>query len=62
MAQMSRRFNFDDFQEQIDDALAENEQAMREFVMPKVTEIRRPGEIGSVVTRLSFELPPDDAA
>lgn len=63
MAEMSRRFNFDDFNEQIREALEDNDQEMaklavrglvavpdklREFQTPIVTEIPRPG--------------PDDAA
>lgn len=65
MAEMSRRFNFDDFQEQIDDALAENQEAMGDLL-----PIRRPrpGEIGGVAITPLYrqwfgdELPPDDAA
>lgn len=60
MAEMSRTFNFDDFDAQIAEALEENERTMAEVV-----PIRRPGQIGSVVTRLTFnpEVPePPDAA
>lgn len=65
MAEMSRRFNFDDFDEQIAEALEANEQAMEPIRQP------RPGEIGGVVVKLSWgydangeytHLPPDDAA
>lgn len=48
MAEMSRRFNFDDFDEQIADALAENEAAFDRVFG------RYPGQIGGVVTRLSW--------
>ncbi len=51
MAEMSRTFNFDDFDQQIADALAENEQAMRPL-------LRRPGEIGGVAIHLSTEIIP----
>ena len=63
MAEMSRRFNFDDFDEQVADALAENDAAMAE-VLP----MRRPGEIGGVAITPLYrewfgdEMPPDDAA
>lgn len=63
MAEMSRLFNFDDFDSQIAEALDENEAAMREFQIPKVAEIRRPGEIGAVALHPTlFEMPPNDAA
>lgn len=58
MAQMSRRFNEEGFWEHVDEVLAENDAVMAPI-------IRRPGEIGSVVTRLTFnpELPePPEAA
>lgn len=59
MAEMSRRFNEDEkFWEHVDEVLAENERVM-------TAKVRRPGEIGSVVTRLTFqpELPePPEAA
>lgn len=63
MAEMSRRFNFDDFDEQVADALAENDAAMAEVLL-----IRRPGEIGAVAITPLYrewfgdEMPPDDAA
>lgn len=62
MAEMSRRFNFDDFDEQIAEALEANEQAMEPIRHP------RPGEIGGVLIRHTFQTPtvteifPDDAA
>lgn len=65
MAEMSRRFNFDDFDGQIAEALEANEQAMEPVRNP------RPGEIGGVVVKLSWcynadgeytYSPPDDAA
>lgn len=67
MAEMSRRFNFDDFQEQIDEALERNEEAMVD-VLP--TRQPRPGEIGGVAITNVIDLnanvfdlqPPDDAA
>lgn len=46
MAEMSRTFNFDDFDEQIAEALEDNQQAME--------RILRPGDIGAVVVRPSF--------
>lgn len=58
MAEMSRDFNFDDFDAQIADALEENDQAMRPL-------IRRPGEIGGValhISERSEEVPPPEAA
>ena len=63
MAEMSRRFNFDDFDEQIAEALEENQEAMHRFQTPKVTEIP-PGEIGGVLIRATFgkEDPPDIVA
>jgi hypothetical protein len=61
MSQMSRGFNFDDFEEQIDEALADNLEVMRPVV-------RRPGEIGAVACSPLFQLwldshetPPDAA-
>lgn len=60
MAHMSRRFNFDDFNEQIAEALADNEAAMAEVV-----PIRRlrPGEIGGVAAKTTVESPePPEAA
>lgn len=60
MAESSRTFNFDDFDQQIADALAGNDEAMATLI-----PIRRPGEIGAVVTHLTFnpEVPePPDAA
>lgn len=60
MAEMSRRFNFDDFDEQVRDALDKNDEAMADLI-----PIRRPGEIGGVAIKLSQELPddlPPDAA
>lgn len=49
MAEMSRRFNFDDFDEQIREALEGNDEAMA-----GVPRRPRPGEIGGVVVQLSF--------
>lgn len=60
MTEMSKGFNFDDFDEQIADALEQNEEAMA-----TVVPIRRPGEIGAVATHLTFhpEMPePPEAA
>lgn len=51
MAEMSRRFNFDNFDEQIREALDRNQEAMADVVPSRPP---RPGEIGSVVTRLTF--------
>lgn len=45
MAEMSRTFNFDDFDAQIAEALERNDEAMK--------PIRRPGEIGSVLCLFS---------
>lgn len=57
MAEMSRRFNFDDFDEQVREALAENDEAMAKLairglvaVPDSVMEITEPPE------------PPDQAA
>lgn len=47
MSESSRTFNFDDFDQQIAEALAENEEIMR----------LRPGRIGSVPTKHTV-LPP----
>ncbi len=61
MAEMSRRFNFDDFDEQVAEALEENAR-----VMAEAKPIRRPGEIGSVIMTPLYrewfgdELPPAD--
>ncbi len=58
MAEMSRRFNFDDFDEQIRDALEQNESLMENLV-----PFRRPGEIGAVAIHLTFNPEiPDGAA
>lgn len=46
---MSIRFNFDDFDQQIVDALAENEQAMADF-----DRVFMPGAIGGVACRPSL--------
>lgn len=43
MAHMSRRFNFDDFDEQCREALDSNDE-----VMGNLIPLRRPGEIGAV--------------
>lgn len=43
MAEMSIRFNFDDFDQQIEEALAQNDEAMDDILRQK-----RPGEIGGV--------------
>ena len=62
MTEFSRTFNFDDFDEQIREALEENELLMENLV-PFKKPVRRPGEIGSVVTRLTFNPDlPDGAA
>lgn len=47
MTEMSRRFNFDDFDQQIADALEEHEQLQRTL---------RPGSIGAVPTRMTTDL------
>lgn len=54
MAEMSRRFNFDDFDEQIRDAL----DSYGEFAdsLPDSLRVRRPGEIGGVALQLTFDL------
>lgn len=49
MAEMSRLFNFDDFDQQIAEALEENDEAMAE-ILPS----RRPGEIGAVAIQYSL--------
>lgn len=49
MAEMSRSFNFDDFDEQIAEALEEHEQAVTDF-----DRVFYPGEIGGVAIQLSF--------
>lgn len=46
MAQMSERFNFDDFDELIREALEEHAQPAQ--------PVRRPGEIGSVICQLTL--------
>lgn len=78
MTEMSRRFNFDDFDQQIADALAEHERLSQDAQMAEEDEAweqyerwlehdtdKQPGEVGAVVTRLSFRpeinLPPDAA-
>lgn len=48
MSESSLHFNFDEYDQQIAEALAENEQAMRPI-------IKRPGAIGSVMLKSSFE-------
>lgn len=53
MAEMSRLFNFDDFDQQIAEALEQNEAAMS-----KVVPLRRPGEIGAVLTRFALDASP----
>jgi hypothetical protein len=50
MAEMSEGFNFDAFDQQIADALAENETMMR-------PHIRRPGEIGGVALGQTLVFP-----
>lgn len=63
MAEMSRRFNFDDFDQQIAEALERNDEGMADLL-----PMRRPGEIGAVAITPLYrewfgdELPPDDAA
>ena len=53
MAESSRTFNFDDFEDQIAEALAGNEEAM--------DRILRPGDIGAVAVKPTLiELPPVD--
>lgn len=49
MAEMSRRFNFDDFDDQVREALEENDIAMAQLAVRGVAQIRRPGEIGGVL-------------
>lgn len=56
MAEMSRRFNFDDFDEQIAEALAENERGMGDLIPMRSP---RPGEIGGVLVRLTTEFEDD---
>lgn len=61
MAEMSRRFNFDDFDEQIREALEDNDGQMAELIsLGGMRKVLRPGEIGAVP--ISFDLTPDDAA
>lgn len=58
MAEMSRLFNFDDFERQVTEALEENDEAMAD-----IRPIRRPGEIGAVAVHPTlFDMPPDDVA
>lgn len=60
MSQSSKHFNRESFEEWLVDSqrvLDENDEAMA-----TVTSIRRPGEIGAVAVKPSFELPPDEAA
>lgn len=65
MAEMSRNFNFDDFQRQIDEALAEH--GAKDARMVEEDEVweeaerwaehdtgKMPGEIGGVAIQLSF--------
>lgn len=52
MTEMSRRFNFDDFDEQIREALEDNDSLMENLV-----PFRRPGEIGSVAITHRFQYP-----
>lgn len=49
MAHMSKRFNFDDFDAQIAEALEERAEQQEQ-----TTRIKRPGEIGAVAIQLSF--------
>lgn len=54
MAEMSRLFNFDDFDKQIAEALEENDEAMAQ-VRPL-----RPGDIGAVAIHPTlFDWPPE---
>lgn len=77
MAQMSRRFSFDDFEElcaeglgerrALDLQMAEEERLEEEAAAweehDRVFLGKRPGEIGGVVTRLTFDVPdPPEAA
>lgn len=64
MAEMSRRFNFDDFDEQVREALEDNDIAMANLAMQGVARIRRPGEIGGVlaIPREFVEPDPPEAA
>lgn len=61
MAHMSKNFNFDDFEKQIDEALEENDLCMAEII-PFAK--RRPGEIGAVACKPVFDFETDgpDAA
>ena len=67
MAEMSRRFNFDDFDRQIAEALEEHERLRLDSQMARegieleeelawADHDRRPGEIGSVPVRLTTEI------
>lgn len=49
MAEMSRGFNFDDFDDQVREALEQNDIAMAQLAVRGVAQIRRPGEIGGVL-------------
>jgi hypothetical protein len=51
MAYMSERFNFDDFDKLVGEALEEYEEAASEF-----DRVFYPGEVGGVVCRPSFEI------
>lgn len=64
MAEMSRRFNFDDFDEQVREALEENDIAMAQLAVRGVALVKRPGEIGGVlaVPRSFVEPEPPEAA
>lgn len=52
MSEMSATFNFDDFEGQINEALAENQQWVDNLLGRQPT----PPEIGSVIAKSSFEL------
>lgn len=57
MAEMSRTFNFDDFNEQIEEALLEYGEfadGLRPALEPLPFGQKRPGEIGGVAIQLSF--------
>ncbi len=59
MAEMSRRFNFDDFDEQIREALEDNDVAMASLAINGVARIKRPGEIGGVLIIPSWDREPE---
>lgn len=52
--EMSRRFNFDDFDEQIKEALDINDEVFGRLAASGVERVLRPGEIGAVIAEPTF--------